>query len=53
MASNKGSGGIHMGRGLPPILAKLVARIEVGEFIDMAKLLPDKLGFLMGAFGEG
>ena len=34
-----------MGAGLPPVPAKLVVRIEAGEFVDMAKLLPDKLGF--------
>ena len=36
---------LHMGVGLPPIPAKLVARIEAREFVDMAELLPDKLGF--------
>ena len=36
---------LHMGAGLPPVPAKLVARIEAGEFVDMAELLPDKLGF--------
>ena len=33
-----------LGAGLPPILPRLVTRIEAGEFIDMAKLLPDHLG---------
>ena len=32
---------LWIGAGLPP---RLVARIEAGEFIDMAKLLPDHLG---------
>ena len=36
---------LHMGTGLPPVPAKLVSRIEAGEFVDMAELLPDKLGF--------
>ena len=27
--------------GLPPIPPRLVTRIEVGEFVDMAELLPD------------
>ena len=36
---------LHMGAGLPPVPAKLVARIEAGEFVDMAELLPNKLGF--------
>ena len=40
-------GGTHknadlcIGAGLPP---RLVTRIEAGEFIDMAELLPDHLG---------
>ena len=33
---------LHMRAGLPPVPAKLVARIEAGEFEDMAD---DKLGF--------
>ena len=28
----------------PPFPPRLVTRIEVGEFIDMAELLPDHLG---------
>ena len=38
-------GSLHMGAGLPPVPAKLVDGIEAGEFVDMAELLPDKLGF--------
>ena len=34
-----------MGAGLPPVPARLVTRVEAGEFIDMAELAPDKLGF--------
>ena len=37
-------GEAHMGAGLPPVPARLVTRIEAGEFIDMAELVPDKLG---------
>ena len=33
-----------IGAGLPPIPPRLVIRIEAGEFIDMAELLPDHLG---------
>ena len=33
-----------IGAGLPPIPPRLVTRIEAGEFIDMAELLPDQLG---------
>ena len=33
-----------IGAGLPPIPPRLVTRIEAGEFIDMAELLPDHLG---------
>ena len=32
------------GAGLSPVLEKLVSRIEAGEFIEMAKLLPDWMG---------
>ena len=38
-----------MGAGLLPVPAKLVTRIEVGKFIDMVKLLPDKLGLSKAA----
>ena len=34
---------ICIGVGLPPIPPRLVTRIEAGEFIDMAELLPDHL----------
>ena len=33
-----------IGAGLPPIPSRLVTRIEAGEFIDMAELIPDHLG---------
>ena len=29
---------------LPPILSKLITRIEAGEFIDMGELLPGRVG---------
>jgi len=32
-----------LGAGLPPIPAKIVSRIEAGEFIEMADLLPERL----------
>ena len=35
---------MYMEAGLPAIPAKLVTRIAAAEFIDMAELLPDKLG---------
>lgn len=35
---------LSIGPGLPPVPNKLVARIQAGEFIDMAELLPDRLG---------
>ena len=34
---------VLLGAGLPPIPTKLVSRIEAGEFIEMAELLPDRL----------
>ena len=30
--------------GLPPVLTKLVSKIESGAFIEMADLLPEQLG---------
>ena len=33
-----------IGAGLPPVPEKLVSRIEAGEFIEMAELLPDHMG---------
>ena len=35
---------VMIGAGLPPIPAKLVSKIEAGEFVDMAELLPDRFG---------
>ena len=35
---------ISIGAGLPPVPKKLVERIQSGDFIDMAELLPDRLG---------
>ena len=34
-----------IGAGLPPIPFRLIDRIQAGEFIDMAELLPERLGF--------
>ena len=36
--------GFAIGAGLPPIHAKLLAKIEAGEFIEMSELLCDQLG---------
>ena len=33
-----------IGAGLPPVPRKLVDRIQTGEFVDMAELLPDHTG---------
>ena len=30
--------------GLPPVPRKLITRIQAGEFVDMAELLPDRMG---------
>lgn len=35
---------LSIGAGLPPVPQKPVKRIQAGEFIDMSKLLPDRLG---------
>ena len=34
---------VYIGGGLPPIPARLVKRIEDGQFVEMAELLPDHL----------
>ena len=39
---------LSIGAGLPPVPCKLVKRIQAGEFIDMAELLPDRLGIRAG-----
>ena len=41
-----------MGAGLPPVPARLVTRIEAGEFIDMAELSPDKLGLTKSTLND-
>ena len=41
-----------MGAGLPPVPARLVTRIEAGEFIDMSELSPDKLGLAKSALND-
>ena len=35
------SGGVYMGDGIPPVPAKLAARIRRGEFVEMGELLPE------------
>ena len=36
-----GSGGVYVGDGLPPVPAKLAAKIRRGEFVEMGELLPE------------
>ena len=33
-----------MGAGIPPVPEKMISSIEAGEYIEMAELLPDRLG---------
>ena len=35
------TGGVYMGDGIPPVPAKLAAKIRRGEFVDMGELLPE------------
>ena len=35
---------LSIGAGLPPVPHKLVQKIQSGEFVDMAELLPDRMG---------
>ena len=44
---------LFIGAGLPLVPQKLVQRIQAGEFIDMAELLPDRLGVNAGPPVEG
>ena len=43
---------VMIGAGLPPIPAKLVSKIEAGEFVDMAELLPDRFGIAKSRPGD-
>ena len=43
---------VTIGAGLPPIPPKLVAKIESGEFMDMAELLPDRWGAAKSLAGD-
>ena len=43
---------VMIGAGLTPIPAKLVSKIEAGEFVDMAELLPDKFGIAKNQPGQ-
>ena len=38
-----GGSSFPLGEGLPPIPAKLVAKIQKGDYVDMAKLLQDNM----------
>lgn len=40
---DKDSTPIHLGGGLPPVPGKLVKKIQEGQFIEMADLLPERL----------
>ena len=44
---------MFMGAGLPPVPQKLVLRIQAGEYVDMAELLPDWLGINEGPPVDG
>ena len=44
---------MFIGAGLPPVPQKLVQRIQTGEYVDMAELLPDRLGVNAGPPVEG
>ena len=35
---------LSIGAGLPPVSRKLITHIQAGEFVDMAELLPDRMG---------
>ena len=37
-----------IGPGLPPVPARLVEKIQSGQFVELAELLPDHIGSLSG-----
>ena len=37
-----------IGKGLPPIPAHLVEKIQSGQFVELAELLPEHIGSLSG-----
>ena len=42
----KDGGSIIVGAAVPPVPSKLVERIKAAEFVDMAELLPERMGML-------
>ena len=46
------AGALSLGGALPPVPKKLVAKIQAGMFVDMADLLPDRLGTAGGHLAE-
>ena len=44
---------MHIGAGLPPVPPKPVQKIQAGEYVDMAELLPDRLGVNAGPPVQG
>ena len=42
-----------IGEGLPPVPGKLIKKIESGQFIELAELLPDRLGFTAASDDDG
>ena len=49
-AKDPSSAMFSVGAGLPPVPKKLVNRIQAGEFVDMAELLPDRMGCTAALF---
>ena len=46
------AGALSLGGALPPVPKKLVAKRQAGMFVDMAELLPDRLGTAGGHLAE-
>ena len=43
LPSDKESPPVHLGGGLPPVPSRLVKKIEEGQFVELAELLPERL----------
>ena len=43
LPSDKQSPTVHLGGGLPPVLSRLVKKIEEGKFVELVELLPEHL----------
>ena len=50
--SRLGSPGVYVGEGLPPVPTKLAEKVRRWEFVEMAELLPEYWGLVVGVKAE-